>query len=202
MRADEMMKQEAIADKRLIFRDFVTEHRKKIYHLAYDLTGTATDAEDLSQEVFLKAYKALDTFREDSSMYTWLYRITVTTFIDHRRKKSSQAQKYTEELDESRMGQGYGNENTVSLLDDPERTYRRQAAVERIEAALGNLSERERSVFMLKYKNDLCIDEIASLMDIAPGSVKSFLFRATQKLRGALGVGNPSGPGKKENHHG
>ena len=86
MRADEMMKQEAIADKRLIFRDFVTEHRKKIYHLAYDLTGTATDAEDLSQEVFLKAYKALDTFREDSSMYTWLYRITVTTFIDHRQK--------------------------------------------------------------------------------------------------------------------
>ena len=130
-------------------------------------------------------------------MYTWLYRITVTTFIDQRRKKSSQVQKYTQEFDESRLGQRDGNENAVSLVEDPERTYRRQAAVERIEAALGNLSERERSVFMLKYKNDLHIDEIASLMDIAPGSVKSFLFRATQKLRAALGAGNPPVSGNK-----
>lgn len=182
---DDVMPQALATDKRQQFRRFVTEHRKKIYHLAYDLTGSAADAEDLSQEVFLKAYKAIDTFRENASMYTWLYRITVTTFIDLKRKKSSQAERFTDELDETRGGHQTETDGRFHL-SGPERKYRREQLAQRIEGALTGLTAKERSVFTLRHQQDLGVGEIAEMMDIAPGTVKSFLFRATRKLRQSL----------------
>ncbi len=197
MQTEKTIDSDVMADKRLIFRNFVTEHRRKIYHLAYDLTGSSADAEDLSQEVFLKAYRALDSFRVDASMYTWLYRITVTTFIDQKRKKSDQARRLTDELDETRLGHKPDDPGGSAHLAGPEQQCQRELVAERIRQALTVLSEKERSVFMLRHKNDLTIDEIASTMAIAPGTVKSFLFRATRKLRRQLGA---AGAGE-ENHH-
>lgn len=197
MRLNAVTDREKAENKRQMFQKFVVEHRKKIYHLAYDLTGSRDEAEDLSQDVFLKAYKSLHSFREDASMYTWLYRITVTTFIDLKRKKSSKAQALTDELDESRLGHSFGGQAESAPASGPEGLFMREQLSKRIERALSLLSEKERCVFMLKHQSELKIDEIASMMDIAPGTVKSFLFRGAQKLRTALkkGDGDPLGCG-------
>jgi len=70
------------------FRELVEQYKKKIYYLSLDLTGNHHDAEDLSQEVFIKAYRSLKNFRGDAKFNSWLYRITVNTCISQRRKKS------------------------------------------------------------------------------------------------------------------
>ena len=73
------------------FREIVETHKKSVYYLAYDLTGNHHDAEDLSQEVFIKAFRSLEHFRGEAKLNTWLLRIVVNTYINSKRKKALQA---------------------------------------------------------------------------------------------------------------
>ena len=82
------------------FRELVERNKKNVYYLALDLTGNHHDAEDLSQEVFIKAYRNIKDFRSDSKLSSWLYRITVNTNINQYRKKSHRERKTHESLDE------------------------------------------------------------------------------------------------------
>ena len=75
------------------FRDIVEDNKKKIFYLAFDLTGSQQDAEDLSQEVFLKAFRYMHTFKGEASISTWLYRIALNAFMDQKRKKAFEVEK-------------------------------------------------------------------------------------------------------------
>lgn len=160
------------------FRELVETHKKRVYYLALDLTGNHHDAEDLAQDVFVKAFRALDSFRGDAKVFTWLYRITVNTHLNRQRKKAVRYMHLKEDFDRQ--------EDDSGALPDTDEQAQREQMQAHIQASLDALSPRERSAFVLKHMNDLTIKDTAAAMDVAPGTIKSLLYRATRKLRDEL----------------
>ena len=158
--------------------ELVDRYHRRIYALALDLTGNHHDAEDLSQEVLIKACESLDSYRGDAKPFTWLYRIAVNTYLNRTRGRTQQATTLQDDFE--RTSDGVGAPPTTG-----ERAERRQMQ-DHIEAALEVLSPRERSAFVLKHEHDLRIKDVAASMDVATGTVKSLLYRATRKLRDEL----------------
>jgi RNA polymerase sigma-70 factor (ECF subfamily) len=163
------------------FRLLVERARVNVYRLAYDLTSNRYDAEDLSQEVFLKAYRSLPKFRGDAKWSSWLYRITVNTCYDHYKSGTIKIIEHREELQ-------YNGKNNVldGSVTLPDRSTDSIMIQENIEKALCQLTVRERSVFVLRHYHDLTLKQVAETLEITDGTVKTLLFRAIQKLRQEL----------------
>lgn len=171
------------------FREMVQLYQRDVYALAYDLCGNHHDAEDLSQDVFIKAFRAIGGFREDARLGSWLYRIAMNAHVDSKRRKPVQMVSIDAGAADT-DGDRPAGERMVELAavetarpDHTAGTARFQADVER---ALEALSTQERSVFVLRHYHDMKIGEIASSMSIAEGTVKSLLFRSMRKLRDRL----------------
>ncbi len=160
------------------FRTLVERHKKRMYYLALDLTGNHHDAEDLSQEVFIKAHRSLDSFRGDASFFSWLYRIAVNTYLNKSRKKAVSEMTLWDNFEHITQGAG--------APSGPDTKAERSTMQAHIEASLEALSERERSAFVLKHYHGYKIREIADMLDVAEGTIKSHLYRATRKLRDEL----------------
>ena len=158
--------------------ELVERYQKRVYALALDLTGNHHDAEDLSQDALLKACETLDSYRGDAKPFTWLYRITVNTYLNATRGKMKKATALQSDFD--RTSDGVGAPPPTG--EHAERRQMQQHIAEALEA----LSPRERSAFVLKHEHDLRIKDAAAAMDVAPGTVKSLLYRATRKLRDEL----------------
>ena len=169
---------QACSGDRDAFREIVENNKKKIFYLAFDLTGSKQDAEDLSQEVFIKAFCSLDKFKGNASLNTWLYRITLNAFIDQKRKKS--VLKYSRDWE---CGPTY-DESPYS--GNPETYAESQQIQQHVEQALRQLTPRERSVFVLRHYRGMAGKEVAELLKISQGTVKSLIFRAVKKLRKEL----------------
>ena len=159
------------------FRQLVENHKVRLYNLAYDLTGNRHDAEDLSQDVFIKVFNSLHKYRGESKFSSWLYRITVNTWINMRKSKHYKAQKMTEELQEEHLLM-----NTNSNAN-PEKDTESNLIQNSIQSALSGLSPREKSIFVLRHYNDLKIADISKSLGISVGSVKTLLFRAIKKMQ-------------------
>lgn len=158
----------------------VKKYKKKIYYLAYDLTNNSEDAEDLTQEVFFKAYSRIASFKGESTFGTWLYRITFNHYLDKRKKKSYLMNKKAEQIQEL-------SDETSGLSEhNPGRKYQDKQISEHVYSALKNITPREKCVFVLRHYNDHQIKEISEMMDISEGTVKSLLFRAVKKLQKEL----------------
>ena len=168
------------------FRELVERFKQRTYYLALDLAGNHHDAEDISQEVFIKAYRGIGKFRSSSKLSTWLYRITVNAYIDSKRKKSIKMESL---FDKQR-------DDDVDPLDvaadgvtgNPEQAMNAVDINENIARALERLSKQEQTVFILRHYHDLPLKDISSTLDIAEGTVKSLLFRSIRKLRDHLAV--------------
>ena len=166
------------------FRKIMETHQEKIYYLAYDMTGNRQDAEDLSQDVFIKAYHSLKKFRGDAKLSSWLYRITINTCIDKKRKKKEVAVYISDDQSDS-------VNDTFQYSDDnpgnnPEYLAESKLMQRNIHNALHRLSPRERSVFVLRHYNDLQLSEISNILNLSVGTVKSLIFRAIKKLQSEL----------------
>ncbi|MCK4645581.1 MAG: RNA polymerase sigma factor [Candidatus Aminicenantes bacterium] len=173
------------------FQELVERHKKKVYFLAYDVVGDHHDAEDISQEVFIKVFRSLKTFRRDAKMSSWLYQITVNTSIDHLRRKSSKPFKSMDDLDKTNFQEKRaGNKNTAI---NPEQSAEAVIMQNRVSQALQKVSPKERSVFVMRHYNELKTSEIAEILNVSQGTVKALLFRAIRKLRKELSfyLGNP-----------
>lgn len=167
------------------FREIVEDNKKKIFYLAFDLTGSRQDAEDLSQDVFLKAFRSMHTFKGDASLSTWLYRITLNTYLDRKRKKSYETEKDFQPLDEHLPAEPAFPENPGPA--NPE-TYAESLQIQaHIEQALQHLTPRERSVFVMRHYEGLAGKEVGQMLNISEGTVKSLLSRAMKKLQNGLG---------------
>lgn len=158
--------------------ELVERYGERVYYLALDLTGNHHDAEDLSQEVLIKAYEALDSYRGEAKPFTWLYRIAVNTYLNSQRSKTEQESVLQESFEHTTQGAG--------APPIPSEQVERHEIQDHIEEALQVLSPRERTAFVLKHDHNLRIREVATTMAVAPGTVKSMLYRATRKLRDAL----------------
>jgi RNA polymerase sigma-70 factor (ECF subfamily) len=180
----ELIQRLALGD-RSAFREMVEIHKKKIYFLALDMVGNPADAEDVSQEVFLRVFRSFKTFKQDARLGAWIYRITYNASIDHLRKRALTPEPMANEaLETGFQSHPQIAEPQASL--DPEVAAERGLLRDRIEKALGNISPREKAVFLLRHYEDLSLKEIAESLELTVGSVKSYLFRAVRKLRTEL----------------
>jgi len=166
------------------FRELVELHKRNVYYLALDLTGNHHDAEDLSQEVFIKAYRHIKDFRSDGKLSSWLYRIAVNTNINQYRKKSTQARKLQASYDELNPFQE--RFSGVNDARNPEECAEAGLMQSHVEQALGRLTPKERSIFVLRHYNDLPLKEIAEIHQVKVGTIKSMLFRTIKKLQKEL----------------
>ncbi|HQV30631.1 MAG TPA: RNA polymerase sigma factor [Calditrichia bacterium] len=166
------------------FRIFVKDHQQQVFYLALSLTGNKQDAEDLCQEVFLRAFKALARFRGESKLSTWLHRITVNQFLDHKRRKHMQTVSLSgsENPGEDNMAEIRKLESASKTDEDAQRSELRH----HIEQAMEQLTPRERSVFVLRHYQELPLREIGEMLEIAEGTVKALLYRAIRRMQKEL----------------
>jgi RNA polymerase sigma-70 factor (ECF subfamily) len=167
------------------FQEIVDLYKRQIFFLALDLTGNHHDAEDLSQEVLVRAYTSIKGFRGEAKISSWLHRIAVNTHLDTRRKKALMLLKQSDELNESLVAHSITDSRSNT---NPEEKMVQADLQKHIDEALQVLTPKERSVFVLRHYQDHPIKEIADMMEISEGTVKSFLFRAIRKLQKALAM--------------
>jgi RNA polymerase sigma factor (sigma-70 family) len=159
-------------------------YQERIYATVYHMTGNHEDANDLTQETFIKAYQAIKSFKGDAGFYTWLYRIAVNKTINFLKQRRSKNQLSLNDLDLN----AEHDPDLVALIS--EKTPRREAGLtelqEKLNAAMQKLSESHRLVVTLHDVQGLSHEEIGEIMDCNVGTVRSRLFYARQQLQAWL----------------
>jgi RNA polymerase sigma-70 factor (ECF subfamily) len=170
------------------FDEVVGRYKNRVYSYVARMIGSDQDAEDLTQEVFIRMYTSLGSFRNQSSLNTWLFRIAGNICIDHyRRGKKHQNVAYS--LDEPVDGDeaSQGREIADSSFE-PHRLLERGEMSAQIESALVQLPDKLRAVILLHDIEGMQYDEIAQVVGCPLGTVKSRLFNARMQLRERLSV--------------
>jgi RNA polymerase sigma-70 factor, ECF subfamily len=171
------------------FARLIGGSQAKLLSVAAGLVNSKDEAEDIYQEAMLSAYKALPKFREQSQFSTWLYRIVVNTAISSQRKLSTRIMKLISSPKyETKDGEGGQQiEYAVAPLEEsPEGEMVNQQLSQAINLAIACLSEKERIAFVLCHQQEFKICDASLVMECGEGSVKSYLFRAREKMRTQL----------------
>ena len=175
---------EAQTGSRAAFDALVRQYEHQVLRLALHLTGSEHDAEDIYQEAFLKAYRYIGNFRFECSFYTWIYRIVTNLCLDQLRRRKTRREDHAVVLD--RAGDEIDLLASVSdnrSFSNPASELDRKVLGDRIQAALGKLTPRERMVFELKHYQGLRLRTIGEMLSTTEETAKNTLFRATKKLR-------------------
>jgi len=152
----------------------VDRHKRSVYQVCYRFVGRHEDAADLSQEVFLRAYRGLKRFRGDASLSTWLYRIGVNVCLN----KVSVRQPQQTSLDDAPQ--------LAALTPDPSLGLIRAEAATRVRAAVARLPRKQRATLILRVYHDLSHQEIATALNTSVGAVKANFFHALGNLKKLL----------------
>ncbi len=167
------------------FCKLAERYARRIHLLASHYCRNAQDAEDLSQEVWLKAYQAVRTFRSDSSFYTWLRRITINAFLNHRRSSFFRRRGQTMAVQLMPLDSDTPETFFESRSDSPENIYNK-LLFENVVSALAELTPSQRLAFLLRHYEGMTYEEIANAMNCSTGTVKKGVSRAIGKLRARL----------------
>ncbi|NHM06901.1 RNA polymerase sigma factor [Flavobacterium sp. CYK-4] len=166
------------------FQQLYNQHHIMVYNLALHYLQNIEDAEEITQDVFVQAYHALESFKAQSSLKTWLYRITINKCLDFIKHKNSQkrffifgrkSQSETEYLNSSNF------EHPGILLENQEKAAQ-------LYAAINKLSENQKTAFILSKIDGLSNPEIAEVMQLSVSSVESLIFRAKTALKEKLSI--------------
>ncbi len=181
----ELVRRSQAGDSRA-FDVLVTRYRGKVYAMSYHLVQNETEAWDLAQEAFIKAWRALPGFKGDSAFYTWLFRITHNVAYDWLRKKKLRAE--GGEFDDSRADHGIaaGAETAPRQVAAPDTALKQAELGLRIRDAIGQLSPDHQQAILLREVEGLSYEEIAQAMRCSIGTVMSRLFYARKKLQEIL----------------
>jgi RNA polymerase sigma-70 factor (ECF subfamily) len=164
------------------FRSLVERHGRNVFRLAFRMTGNENDAEDIVQETFLRAYKQLNRYESRSSFGTWLYRIAANCSLDLIRVR-----KHRHELTGAPVDDDFDLMQNVATSDPgPDRLAVSEQVKERITSAMAELSQQERTAFVLRHFEGLSIEQISGMLGVGGNAAKHSIFRAVQKLRKAL----------------
>ena len=161
------------------FEEIVLEYQDMIYNVCCGILGNPHDAEDAAQEVFLKAFQSLGRFKPDAALYTWLYRIAVNTCLDYKKSSFSRLFKRLFD-DEERL------KELPSKSPSPERACESRQIGDRLDDALGKIPCKLRIAIVLKELEGLSYEEIAGILEISVGTVKSRISRARERLKELL----------------
>ena len=171
---------ECLSGKPSAFGELVRQYQDRLYNAIVRVVDNADDALDVVQEAFINAYQSLNSFKGDSEFFTWLYRIGFNAAITLKRKRKAVVR-----LD-------YDNDEATMEPADPSEYARPELALERSEddaklyAAIERLSPEHRAVLVLKDIEDQRYEEIAAILDVPVGTVRSRLHRARTELRALL----------------
>ena len=165
------------------FRLLVERHGRRVFRLAFRLTGSEADAEDIVQETFLRAYRSLDRFDERALVGSWLYRIATNCALDLIRSKKQRAGQ------ELPVAEAEAEAPATAAAAEPERLVMDGQLQVRIGAALQTLTTQERVAFTLRHFEGRSIEEIGGILGTAASATKQAVFRAVQKMRRALDAG-------------
>lgn len=160
------------------FEKLLTQHEKLVYNLALRTLVSEQDAQDATQEAFIKAWTSLASFRGESKFSVWLYRLANNVCIDLLRRRRSDTVSLTQTDSD-------GEEVELEIADEsasPEKVLERKELKKSLDAALASLPEDYRRVLLLRENGDLSYEEIAQALDMDIGTVKSRIFRARKKL--------------------
>lgn len=168
------------------FEHFVRTYQRKVFRLVYTLVRNAADADALTQDVFVKAWRAVPDFKGEAAFETWLNRIAVNAVRDAARRRRPVVS-FTDLADADETG-GTHLPAAIEPVDatTPEREARSRQIRRRIGEALEALSPRQKAIFVMKHYEDRTVAEIGAAIGVDDGTVKSHLFRAARKLRQKL----------------
>ena len=163
------------------FAQLVEAHSEKTIQLAWRLVGNRSEAEEISQEAFLRLFKSLLTFRGDSKVSTWLYRTVSHLAIDHLRRECLKRKLFFFRNEESKQS------DPVDLAIDhsasPHDHLQARETAEQMQKLLNRLPARQKAVFVLRHMEELSLKEIAAMLNLSEGTVKSHLHRAVSLFR-------------------
>jgi RNA polymerase sigma-70 factor (ECF subfamily) len=167
------------------FRVFVEKYQQMVFRTCIGFLHNKDDADDLTQEVFIRAYQSLSRFKGESAFSTWLYRIAVNASLNKVRKSSKN---FILQRLERFSGQEKGTEHVIAPADpeNPENIIIREEHSRWVQKALDSLPENQRTAIILSKYDDLPQKKIAEIMNITEGAVEALLQRAKKNLREKL----------------
>jgi len=165
------------------YRILVERHSRVVFRLAYRIVQNETDAEDVVQETFMRAYQHLDRFDMAASFTTWLYRIASNYALDLLRARQRQA---TSTLTPNEEGEDPLATVVAHPGPSPDRLLMSREVEQRVASAMETLSPQERTAFVLRHFEGQSIEEIGTALGASGAATKQSIFRAVQKLRRAL----------------
>ena len=177
-RSDEQLVKLALGGSGEAYRDLVRRYQRPVYALIVRMVRNASDAEELAQDVFIKAYRALDRFDASRKFSSWLFKIAHNASIDWLRKRRLQT--VALETDDDRR-------DPLTVLADaraetPEAAAQRGELAQAFEVALGRLRPEYREVMLLRFQEGLAYEEIAEVTGLALGTVKTHIHRARKAM--------------------
>ena len=184
---DELLIRRAQSGDEGAFEQLLLAHQKSVYNLCLRMAGNPDDALDLSQEAFIRAWRALGQYQFDAAFSTWLFRLTSNICIDFLRKQKRQQHMSLTATDEDESGEEFAVPDPAPGPEEQAVHNERRQAVARAMAAL---PEDYRAVMQLRAVEELSYEQIAEILDIKVGTVKSRLARARTQLRKILKDGN------------
>ncbi len=154
------------------YNQLVLRYKEKIYWIVRRIIPDHDDADDITQNVFIKAYQSLRSFKGDSSFYTWIYRIAINLSLNEiRRKKFHKTFSIDDEI------------HQISTPDDqPIDTLIKEERTRLIKSAIEQLPDKQKKVFLLRYYEELPYEEIAKILHTSVGGLKANYFHAVKKI--------------------
>jgi RNA polymerase sigma-70 factor (ECF subfamily) len=168
----------ALTGNRPAFAELVRRHQERLFVSMIQVTGSAEEAEEVTQEAFIRAFIKLDTFQRNSQFFTWIYRIAFNHALTRRRKKRARVS-----LDQAR------DENGLEVSSDHEQVDEallREERVSLVRQAIDSLTDEHRQILVLREMDDFSYEEIAEILQISIGTVRSRLSRARRQLKLAI----------------
>ncbi len=172
-RSDRDLVEEVRNGKRQAFTELMRRHQEKIYWTARRILGDHAEADDATQETFVKAFMNLGDFRGESSFYTWLYRIAVNVSLNAVRKRQ-----IVDYLRESAI-----IDKLIPGGDDPHERLEWMDVQSNLERAVATLPEKQKAVFVMRYFDEMSYEEIAKVLKTSIGGLKANYFHALKKVQ-------------------
>ncbi|MBR5528563.1 MAG: sigma-70 family RNA polymerase sigma factor [Clostridia bacterium] len=186
MSADAVLVEKAVNGDPEAFGELVEKYSSFVYRTVFYDVKSREDAEDISQEVFIKAYKALASFRYDSEFSTWLYRICKNTVYDHIRKASREKTvPLTAISRDDEDSREYDIPDTSGAYE-PEKVYIKKETADAVNEAISQLSEEHKNIIVMRDIEGMSYSAIADALSLEEGTVKSRLSRARAALKKKL----------------